>query len=254
MVTPDEQGDPKMIAATQVLVNPFLTLTPGERSMLAKVVARLEALDRDLDVTDINGYVSRVAEIYVTKRAMQTNSNFVKDVAAGFRRYGRLTERQALAIVRNIHRDRDLIDVLVDLPDEQGETFELELPEVTLQPKVANGYYTVVMGDGTHVTLRLRSYPKAGVGAQRIAYLYGSNNESDYVNFGTVRGTDLRTFNEFVSYDRQIAAAKTLLGLDNSEEAGKRFALESQRCYKCGRTLTDPTSIAFLIGPECRNK
>jgi hypothetical protein len=36
--------------------------------------------------------------------------------------------------------------------------------------------------------------------------------------------------------------------------AATRYGLELGRCYRCGRTLTDETSRALGIGPECRKK
>lgn len=38
------------------------------------------------------------------------------------------------------------------------------------------------------------------------------------------------------------------------EQAGVRYGLEIGRCYKCGRTLTDETSRAQGIGPDCAKK
>lgn len=38
------------------------------------------------------------------------------------------------------------------------------------------------------------------------------------------------------------------------EAAGARYGKEIGRCYRCNRTLTDPTSRALGIGPDCRSK
>jgi hypothetical protein len=38
------------------------------------------------------------------------------------------------------------------------------------------------------------------------------------------------------------------------EEAATRYGVELGSCYRCGRTLTDETSRALGIGPDCRNK
>ena len=46
---------------------------------------------------------------------------------------------------------------------------------------------------------------------------------------------------------------KTALeGLDKDPvAAGKVYALESRRCFRCDRELTDPESIGNGIGPDC---
>lgn len=41
---------------------------------------------------------------------------------------------------------------------------------------------------------------------------------------------------------------------ENPEEAATRYGVELGSCYRCGRTLTDETSRALGIGPDCRSK
>jgi hypothetical protein len=41
---------------------------------------------------------------------------------------------------------------------------------------------------------------------------------------------------------------------ENPLEAERRYGQELGRCSRCGRTLTDETSRAYGIGPECRKK
>lgn len=45
----------------------------------------------------------------------------------------------------------------------------------------------------------------------------------------------------------------TLIALD-PWSAGKRYGIEIGRCWMCHRTLTDETSRALGIGPDCRSK
>jgi uncharacterized protein DUF6011 len=40
----------------------------------------------------------------------------------------------------------------------------------------------------------------------------------------------------------------------NPAEAAQRYGVELGKCSRCGRTLTDETSRALGIGPECRKK
>jgi hypothetical protein len=47
-----------------------------------------------------------------------------------------------------------------------------------------------------------------------------------------------------------------ILGLIAADEltAARRYGMELGQCSRCGRTLTDETSRAYGIGPECRKK
>lgn len=42
--------------------------------------------------------------------------------------------------------------------------------------------------------------------------------------------------------------------VDDAEGCARRYAKELGRCYRCGRTLTDETSRARGIGPDCATK
>lgn len=56
-----------------------------------------------------------------------------------------------------------------------------------------------------------------------------------------------------VDYRRSLAVVKALLEGD-VEAAQHLYADTLEKCYRCGRTLTDETSRALRIGPECRKK
>lgn len=55
---------------------------------------------------------------------------------------------------------------------------------------------------------------------------------------------------------RQGARKGTILGtiMKDPEAAMRRYGQEIGRCSRCGRTLTDPVSREFGIGPDCRSK
>lgn len=56
-----------------------------------------------------------------------------------------------------------------------------------------------------------------------------------------------------VDYRRALAVVKALL--DSGVEAAQHLYADTlEKCYRCGRTLTDETSRALRIGPECRKK
>lgn len=55
---------------------------------------------------------------------------------------------------------------------------------------------------------------------------------------------------------RNPAVLETILGgiLANPQAAATLYGTELGQCYRCNRTLTDETSRALGIGPECRSK
>lgn len=55
---------------------------------------------------------------------------------------------------------------------------------------------------------------------------------------------------------KNVSAKAEILGriLEDIEAAQTLYGRELGRCYACGRTLTDETSRALGIGPDCRSK
>ena len=53
---------------------------------------------------------------------------------------------------------------------------------------------------------------------------------------------------------RGAEAAAALAAIAADPEAGPRYGQTIGRCYACHRTLTDETSRALGIGPDCRSK
>jgi len=118
--------------------------------------------------------------------------------------------------------------------------------------------FTVSNPKGEHYTFR--------IGRSRddqplfVGLLTGPNNENDYTYMGiydpqnhSVRLTAKSKYKEdsvptkVIRWGiRQVVESKPL-------PAGYSIQHEG-RCCRCGRTLTDPTSIELGIGPECRSK
>lgn len=142
---------------------------------------------------------------------------------------------------------------------EAREAAEKAAREAKAAQPVVNGTYTVVFEDGTRRTIRVKAGTGAFEGRQVVSYLAGPNNEADYVGFGTIAGTDLKVWrrfsNEAEGKRSHILTALALLRTSGrAEEFGKAYALESGNCWKCGRTLTTPESVAAGIGPKCASK
>lgn len=121
---------------------------------------------------------------------------------------------------------------------------------------VQNGYYTVVMEDGSYMTLRLKdSFRSSFSGEQVACYLAGPNNEHDYVSFAFVQGGNVMLFKRFSdSHELRHVIVGLLSDPEEAKAMGIAYAKQSGNCYVCNRTLTTPESIEAGIGPTCAGK
>lgn len=101
-------------------------------------------------------------------------------------------------------------------------------------PKVAKGYYAIEV-DGVLKFYRV-DRPTEGKWA---GYTFLSVQASD--DFWPIKNRD------------QKRAILELIAAD-PKAAGARYGREIGRCYRCHRTLTDATSRANGIGPDCAGK
>lgn len=122
---------------------------------------------------------------------------------------------------------------------------------------INDGYYTVVLEDGTHRTFRIRTQSADSDFApskQIIATLTGSDNTSNYTQWGFVNGATINVWKSKTDKIGNWAQLATALITGDHAAAGMRYAVESNNCYRCNRQLTDPESVATGLGPICRNK
>lgn len=101
-------------------------------------------------------------------------------------------------------------------------------------PRVAKGYYALETDDG--IKFYKVDRPTEGKWA---GYTFLSAQASD--DFWPIKNRDQKR-----AILESIAA--------DPAEAGARYGREIGRCWKCHRTLTDATSRANGIGPDCANK
>jgi hypothetical protein len=130
-------------------------------------------------------------------------------------------------------------------------------------PACKSGTYTVVLDEtGNYRTLKLSDVPTekcvngTPVGAQYVGYLKGANNETDYQPMGYICGTELRIKTNYRKDSNIVKALTVLLSADKEtqHDMGHAYAIESNRCWRCNRTLTVPNSIHRGLGPECAKK
>lgn len=135
-----------------------------------------------------------------------------------------------------------------------------EIDDPTTQPQtIPHGTYTVEREDGSgYVTIRIATKgPGSNYAGQTwLFFLAGPDNETEYQPFarifpdGNVRVW--KRFQEGGNVQKYVDAFRVVMGDDEARKAaGYRWALESSRCYNCGRKLTVPASIHRGLGPDC---
>ncbi len=124
-----------------------------------------------------------------------------------------------------------------------------------VNPKVQNGIYTVEF-DGTYRTIRISDcdFGEFAEGTQVAEFLRGQDNESDYAGFAFVQGSTFKVWSRFADAAELIKALDSLLQADDAGSYGEAYARRSGRCWRCGRTLTVPSSLHRGLGPDCAKK
>lgn len=126
-------------------------------------------------------------------------------------------------------------------------------PTTPVSVDIKDGIYTVVMEDA-YRTIRIKTMKKGNLEGKRIvSYLSGCNNDTDYTGFAFLTPNGFQVWRKYQGHvNSELQSAIKVLA--NPAEAGQRYAIESGRCYLCGRTLTVEESIKDGIGPVCANK
>lgn len=123
--------------------------------------------------------------------------------------------------------------------------------------------FVAARGAKPHYTYKIRHREaKGGYGeAWFVSMLTGPDNQSDYTYLGmldaasgTVRLTSRSKLTEDsvpVEIVKRVVAALARGDGDKISAAGWKVRHEG-KCGRCGRKLTEPTSLDCGIGPECR--
>lgn len=117
---------------------------------------------------------------------------------------------------------------------------------------VPNGTYTVVDGNQrTTIKIDTCHFKDVQPGTQMGLYMSGSDNERDFVSFCFIRGDKANLWSRYKDNLKLRKAVDILLRPDTYKACGEAYALQSGRCYKCGRKLTVPVSLHRGLGPVC---
>lgn len=237
-----------MVTTQDAIANPFLTLTDGERSLIAKGLVEYEAETHNFQI--LMPAAGKYVQVMDT---MKKCPDFYKSIAQQWRRYGRLSDKQVMAVMHGVARCPLIKDMLVD-SDPEPE-FKVEYPVATVKPifqEVPAGTYTLVDSEG-HITIRVKEWTPQGetVAKKIVAVLVGPDNTHNYQAFAEVKNDEIRPWSRFrTGYDRWKDAAAALFTGD-FKEFGYQYALASNNCWRCGATLTVPASISRGLGPVC---
>src|SRR5688572_25348025 len=115
---------------------------------------------------------------------------------------------------------------------------------------------------GTHITFKVeRAEPKEGQAESAaphfVSVMTGTDNEADFSFLGTIfnGNTFFHGRKSRIAGDDKRAQAFAWLwrNIDNVPLDKMEF-LPACACCRCGRKLTNPTSVELAIGPECAKK
>lgn len=112
--------------------------------------------------------------------------------------------------------------------------------------KIRQGRFTVVLPSGEHVSL--------SVGVYETEQVMSVRRQNHWETVGMMSGENIVLWLDSPGLTRgnfpSVRAA--LEGIEKDPiDAAFTYALESQRCFRCGKELTEPTSILRGIGPDC---
>lgn len=134
------------------------------------------------------------------------------------------------------------------------------VPTIKRASRIFNGLYSVTFPDGTHRTFKIHTKQltaKFAAGKRIISLLVGPDNEKDYEPWGFVDDSGISVWKRLRG-GRQPSKyevfAEVIWKLATDETVPGHELLVSRTCLICSRTLTDPESIEYGIGPTCRSR
>lgn len=198
--------------------------TPGERLDGRTFGRSSSSPPSPDDVTDLGPLAAWLSE--------QTWSDFAQSLADQHRRTGRLSPRQIAAGAKMRDTCERRRAERGDDPERPDDKRPAPAPAATVEP----GRYAINLADGHGTRFFKVDAPEDG---RWRGYTFVDEQASD--DYYPVKNRDRRA---------TILAAIAI----DPHAALIRYGRELGRCGRCGRTLTDATSRANGIGPECAQK
>jgi hypothetical protein len=280
MAKPAPASDQEKI---EVMLEQMVTPEDSESLLMVReVCARMAANDQKFNDEHMTGKHHDVLERAAKAYLLTYKGSF--DLLVGMRKdynpvHG-LSIRQRRAVLNCL-----LAEVRREVKAEQYEDKIMNLNAVATAPTTPEGFtvkpglFTVVweteQGEQIRRTIRLQKHFNeewAKKGEMVAKYLSGPDNESSYTGFAFVSPNgQVRLWKKFEGAVNVAPAVEALKKLVASKEAMQSAGLEWSKskevidpktgevlvagaCYRCGKTLTVPSSICAGLGPICENK
>lgn len=217
---------------------------PTEEEAVAFVTGRPSPKNEGSYTTEISGYKVRCGGGFVSEK----QAKWIIDIATNrVLPTGRTAESVLIRLEQGFAKfsGSQFITTYKDLPRATAEMAEAIAPSAdekeirqyavaapkTARPHVADGRYAVEH-EGVLKFYRVKNGRKPG-------YVFLDVQASD--DWHSIRNP------------RRIDEILALIAADELN-AARRYGIELGKCSRCGRTLTDETSRAYGIGPDCRSK
>lgn len=121
---------------------------------------------------------------------------------------------------------------------------------------VPDGKYTIVYPNNEYRTVQVKTPKQGALAGKQIFSLPAGEGKFNGVAFVTPAG--LAFWKKYTASTPEVTLQRVRKAWNvisaNPEAAGKAYGVMSHRCYRCGRELTTPASLAAGIGPECAGK
>ncbi len=137
-------------------------------------------------------------------------------------------------------------------------TTEAILEPIFRKPYLLGGKATATLVSGTTGTRFTYRVTSRDVGTDDkprtiyfVAVLTGSDNESDYSFLGTIFEGDRFIYGKKSRIGADAPSALAFAWLWRNIASDQAELWHAGSCSRCGRQLTDPTSIAAGLGPIC---
>lgn len=155
---------------------------------------------------------------------------------------------------------RNQLSFTVGMDDVAGPRAELVGPAVTIVFMLAGAAHVTFQSrrTGTRFTYRVnvsKPHPDGGP-SHFVAVLTGSDNNSGYEYLGCIFDRKMYAHGRKSRIAANAPSAVAFMWvwkkLSGGEMPPELAVYHEGRCGRCGRRLTDPTSISLGLGPKCR--
>ena len=187
-----------------------------------------------------DAFMAEHEELVLKLVSFSTWNSFARSLMSSFEMYGGLTDKQIAApnnLVIKIEESRS-----IKRGYDQVENISVDISSIReMFDRAGGSSNSKYRAEG----LVISRAPDSG---RNKGYLYVQTDKMEYLG-------KIDEANNFMPVGKDIDAAKGLASIaKNPKEAAMAWGVKTGRCSCCGKTLTDPQSIAAGIGPVCAGR